>query len=534
MLLRKLVPILVVVAFVGAGRLAQAQSITITFDSTITQPAGATAPEDFGVGLSYRTAPNPPGFVTLLTQGFAFGGNTSSPLLGASGNQPELNIIDHPELCPSLLGTACTNNGTRTLATTDPFAILRQGSTGLMGIYAFDAVGPFPSGACTQCNGDGGPVLPNATSLLVYGMRPGQPALQQTFTLSTSIQTFVFTDPRWFNVRRVVFVPLDAGGNPYASVVAIDNIKVQLAESVITDADGDRKSDIAVYRPSTGDWYLRNSASSYTIGSGNWYFQWGLAGDTPVPGDYDGDGKMDLAVYRPSTGEWYIRWSSQNYVVGAGNWYFQWGLPGDVPIPRDYDGDGRTDIGVYAHQPASGSPGCHHRTMSWEPATGLPVGAAGDVPVPPDYDGDGKTDIAVYRPSTGEWFARLSSQNYVVGAGNWYIQWGLSGDLPIPGDYDGDGKADVAVYRPTTGEWYLRLSSKNYVVGAGNWYFQWGLSGDLARPGDFDGDGKTDIAVYRPTTGEWLIRSSSLGYAVGAGNWYLQWGLTGDTALASN
>ncbi|MEO6239423.1 MAG: hypothetical protein ABIQ52_20700, partial [Vicinamibacterales bacterium] len=32
-----------------------------------------------------------------------------------------------------------------------------------------------------------------------------------------------------------------------------------------------------------------------------------LPGDIPVPGDYDGNGVTDIAVFRPSAGQWFVR-----------------------------------------------------------------------------------------------------------------------------------------------------------------------------------------------------------------------------------
>ena len=94
-----------------------------------------------------------------------------------------------------------------------------------------------------------------------------------------------------------------------------------------------------MYRPSTGDWHVVPSRTSIP-----YVVSWGLSTDTPVPGDYGGDGKTDLAVYRRSTGVWYILHSNTNNTTSTG---VSWGLPADVPVPGDYDGDGKVDPAIF-------------------------------------------------------------------------------------------------------------------------------------------------------------------------------------------
>ena len=221
------------------------------------------------------------------------------------------------------------------------------------------------------------------------------------------------------------------------------------------DFDGDLASDIAIYRRTTGFWYV--AGGPWVQYRGTWLRprRWGLRRQRdrryrrvravhwlvvraqsvlgavrrswrhPSTWRYDGNGTTDLAVFRPSTGGWYVR--NQLGIVG--------------------------------------------------------FGAPGDVPVVADYDGNGTTDIAVYRPSTGYWYVR----------NQFAIRFGFPGDLPVPGDYDGDGKHDVSVYTPSTGWWSVRNKFTR----------QFGSPGDLPVHRDYDGDGDTDVAVYRPSTGRW-------------------------------
>jgi hypothetical protein len=248
-----------------------------------------------------------------------------------------------------------------------------------------------------------------------------------------------------------------------------------------TDFDGDGITDLSVFRPSNGYWYIIYSSDNtfHPI-------PFGTNGDIPVAADFDGDSRTDVAVWRPSNGTWYYLRSSDGAFA-----YQQFGANGDIPLPGDYNGDGSADFVVWRQ-----STGIWYTSL--DPASNygaVPWGFSTDIPAPADYDGDGRIDIAVFRPSNATWYLQQTTQGYKD------QQFGISTDRPVPADYDGDGRADFAVFRESTGVWYTSL---NPVINYGA--IQLGQSGDVTVPGFYDGDGRADAAVFR--NGDWYIRQS--------------------------
>ncbi|MBA2380317.1 MAG: VCBS repeat-containing protein [Blastocatellia bacterium] len=215
------------------------------------------------------------------------------------------------------------------------------------------------------------------------------------------------------------------------------------------DYDGDGVEDNAIWRPETGMWYIHRSSDDHLM-----QIHWGITTqyptgslpDVPVPGDYDGDNITDIAVWRPDNGMWYVLLSSHHFAYDKAE-IMWWGQLGDIPVPADYDGDGKTDAAVFR----SGQNRWYIMSSKDGSLSSYLFGSAGDdILVPGDYTGDGRADAAVYR--SGTWFVRDSTTGEVEP-----FQFGKPNATPIPADYDGDGIIDMAFYN--RGIWYINDSS---------------------------------------------------------------------------
>jgi hypothetical protein len=225
----------------------------------------------------------------------------------------------------------------------------------------------------------------------------------------------------------------------------------QPGETRIVDYDRSNRTDWSFWNPVTGDWKRLTNVFQEGPQASEETVNWGLGshGDIPTPGDFDGDGVTDRAVYRNSTGQWYIRKSSDT------SWFvLPFGLTGDKPVAADFDGDTITDIAVW--RPSDGN--WYFWYMGTQQFAVVHFGMDGDKPVPADFDGDFTTDIAVYRPSNGAWYYLKSTNGDFVAT-----QWGIDTDIPLPADYDGDGKADLTVYRDSGHVSYILRSYNSTV-----------------------------------------------------------------------
>lgn len=264
---------------------------------------------------------------------------------------------------------------------------------------------------------------------------------------------------------------------------ATPNITAQLDSAPISwpaTCDPDQAT-VALYDPGSSRFYLRNRNLS---GFADRTLSFGVAGMTPLMGDWNGDGVETAGAYDPASGTFFLR-NSQTSGSGEVAFGFGPGGAGWVPVVGDWNGDGIDSVGLY--DPAGGafylrnsnSAGFANLTFGFGP------GGAGWRPIVGDWNGDGFDTVGLYVPSTSAFYLRNSN---TTGNADLALAFGPGGAgwLPIAGDWNGDGVDTVGLYAPATGAFYLRNANSS---GFADVAFGFGPGGAGWRPitGDFDG-----------------------------------------------
>lgn len=236
----------------------------------------------------------------------------------------------------------------------------------------------------------------------------------------------------------------------------------------IGDFNGDGIDDVVVWDSENGEWQVALSDTKKLIphpGEGDfiWLKNWARGQEWhPLVGDFDGDGKTDLLVWYPSTGEWQVALSTGTGfkpAAGPGNfiWLQPWARGKEwVPLIGDFNGDGRDDIVVW--NPGTGewqvafSAGDHFKPgpqngaliwlnnwgkgQQWQPLIG-------------DFNGDGISDILVVNCRLGDWQVAITRNDKFVPSGHAFYPWAADADMqPLTADLNKDGRFALLARHP--------------------------------------------------------------------------------------
>ncbi len=264
------------------------------------------------------------------------------------------------------------------------------------------------------------------------------------------------------------------------------------------DTDGDGRNDI-------------NEALEGTspVNAGSSLRPWIYAGDKFDP---DGNGNSNAATWRPSNGNWFIR----DLVTLGNNIAFQFGLNGDIPFFYNYRvenpappvaGMRFSDVGVIRRIGFDYVWLFHGRGFEQSNGTfktSLAFGSYGDYIILGPWEKPGVTNPAVAHVYNGVWYFYILKSNGSVDG----IVWGGNGDLPKPADYDGDGIFDIAVYRPSEQKTYIIRSTNGlgmvHKFGTG--------TADSRVVGNYTNDNVHDIAFWEPITALFTVMKSDNGF----------------------
>jgi hypothetical protein len=234
----------------------------------------------------------------------------------------------------------------------------------------------------------------------------------------------------------------------YVSTWYVNGVAVGKSADIplLGDFDADGKEDLATFRPSTLTWTVSMS------GGRSLSFAFGVNADSiPLTGNFDGVGATQYGLFDVVNGVGVWRMTT----AASGMRTFNFGIAGDIPVVGDFLGQGYDQAAVY--RPGTGQFLVHDKSNGTSDV--VAVLAANQIPVPGYFENLAysrlgqpyKMTPAVFNPATGIFtIARLPSSPYpstVVFQG---------GDIPASGDYAGVGWDLPAVYRPSTGNFLVK------------------------------------------------------------------------------
>jgi len=280
-------------------------------------------------------------------------------------------------------------------------------------------------------------------------------------------------------------IALDTKGNVYIAGSAIANLQTTPgalqafnhggADAFVVKISSTFPDTIGVFRPSTGQFLLRNSN---TAGNPDLTLTFGQAGDKPVVGDWNGDGVTDVGVFRNGIFVLATVQTGLKTTTLTALPQFSFGQSGDLPVAGDWNGDGIDTVGVFR----PGAAGTFFLANSFANVADISFnfGATGDLPVAGDWNGDGIDTVGVFRSGgAGAFFLANAFQNVA----DIFFNFGTVGDLPLAGDWLGEGVDRVGVFRPSGNTMFLANKFQNVA----DIVFAFGQAGDLPIAGDWNG-----------------------------------------------
>jgi len=256
-------------------------------------------------------------------------------------------------------------------------------------------------------------------------------------------------DPTTMTTQIGVFRPsthmfyLDYNGNIVWNGAVIDrayNFGITGDIPVSGDWNNDGISEIGVFRPSTHSFYLDYN------GNGVWNgeifdraYNFGITGDIPVSGDWNNDRISEIGVFRPSTHSFYLDYNGNGAWNGAVvDRAYNFGIAGDIPVSGDWNYDGISEIGVF--RPSTNMFYMDYNGNGiWNGAVidrACNFGTTGDIPVSGDWNINGISEIGGFRPSTQIFYLDYNGNGAWNGAViDSAYNFGMSGDIPVLGTW---------------------------------------------------------------------------------------------------